>query len=275
MKRKKPIVNLIEYGILILVGCAFALPLIWLVLASVDTKAGPMITMIDEFTLDNFTAILRTEKYQLGFLNSFIYSVAIAGAVLLGSITAACPLSRYHIKGAQKIALSMLFLSSIPAMALIVPTYKIFVWTKLIYKPVSLICFQAACGLPFAIWMMKNFFDAVPRELEEAAWVDGAGRIASMRKVLIPLMVPGIFTVTIYTFINAWSSFTVPYILLNHVDTLPASVLVYAMFGEHGQVNYGHLAAYCTLYMLPVLVLYTGAQNYMSKGFSMSGASKS
>lgn len=102
MKRKKPIVNLIEYGILILVGCAFALPLIWLVLASVDTKAGPMISMIDEFTLDNFTAILRTEKYQLGFLNSFIYSVAIAGAVLLGSITAAYPLSGIILRGRRR-----------------------------------------------------------------------------------------------------------------------------------------------------------------------------
>ena len=81
-------------------------------------------------------------------------------------------------------------------------------------------------------------------------------------------------TVGINAFIGAWSSFTIPYILLNDLSTQPAAVLVYGMFGEHGQVNYGCLAAYCVLYMLPVIVLYSFAQNYMSKGFAMSGANK-
>ena len=159
MKRKKPIETFIEYAVLILIGIVFVVPLVWPVMASVDSKAASTITMIDEFTLDNFIQILSSEKYQIGFLNSFVYSISIALIVLICAILAAYPLSRYHIKGAQKITLSMLFLSAIPSMALIVPTYKLFVWVKLINKPLGLILFQSACSLPFAIWMMKNFFD--------------------------------------------------------------------------------------------------------------------
>lgn len=121
---------------------------------------------------------------------------------------------------------------------------------------------------------MKNFMDSVPLELEEAAWVDGASVFAAIRKVITPVMLPGIFTVAIYTFSGSWGNFFVPYILISSAEKYPASVMLYQFFGNHGMIAYGPLAAYSVLYAAPSILLYIISQKYMSKGFSMQGAAK-
>jgi multiple sugar transport system permease protein len=116
--------------------------------------------------------------------------------------------------------------------------------------------------------------DSVPIELEEAAWVDGAGVLTAIRKVITPVMLPGIFTVAIYTFSGSWGNFFVPYILISSAEKYPASVMLYQFFGNHGMIAYGPLAAYSVLYAAPSILLYVTSQKYMSKGFSMQGAAK-
>lgn len=111
-------------------------------------------------------------------------------------------------------------------------------------------------------------------DLEEAAWIDGASAVKSMIHVVLPLMLPGLFTVAMFTFVGSWGNFFVPLILLQSTEKIPAAVNIYRFFGERGQVIYGQLAAYSIVYMLPVFVLYFFSQNYMSKGFAMTGASK-
>ena len=127
---------------------------------------------------------------------------------------------------------------------------------------------------PSGIWLMKNFMDAIPVELEEAAWVDGATTMQSIRKIVSPLMFPGICVVFIYTFSGSWGNFFIPYILLSSADKQPAAVLLYQFFGQHGSISYGPLAVFSVIYALPSIILYILSQNYMSKGFTMSGAAK-
>lgn len=273
-RAKKTLSSIVAYTLLIVMGVAFLLPTLWMLLSAFDPLANTTITKIEYFTLDNFKAILSDQGYVRGFANSLMYSGSIAGVVLFCAIFAAYPLSRYSFRTAEKITLSMLFLSSVPATALVVPAYKLFATLQILNKPISLILFQAACSLPYAIWMMKNFFDQIPKELEEAAWTDGASNVQGMLRVVIPLMIPGVITVGIYTFITSWSNFIIPYILMNDMESLPASVMLYNLFGEGGEANYGWLAAYSILYMAPVVVLYSLSQNWMSKGFSMGGANK-
>ncbi len=121
---------------------------------------------------------------------------------------------------------------------------------------------------------MKNFMDGVPIELEEAARVDGASTLTSIRKVIAPLMFPGICVTAIFTFSGSWGNFFVPYILLQTLEKFPASVKLYQFFGNYGMVAYGQFAAYSALYALPSIILYILAQNYMSKGFNLAGAAK-
>lgn len=140
-------------------------------------------------------------------------------------------------------------------------------------KVIGIILFMTASSLPYAIWMMKNFMDSVPKSLEEAAWVDGASRLQGIRRVIMPLMLPGIFTIAIYTFSGCWGNFFVPFILLASSEKYPASIMLYQFFSQHS-VAYGALAAYSILYTLPSIILYIITQRWMSQGFSLSGADK-
>jgi multiple sugar transport system permease protein len=186
---------------------------------------------------------------------------------------AAYPLSRFEMKHKKMFMLSMLFMTSLPITTVMVPVYKIFVTMGLYDNIVGIILFMAASSMPYAIWMMKNFMDAVPVSLEEAAWVDGAGRLTGIMKVITPLMLPGIFTIAIYTFSGCWGNFFIPFILLSSSEKYPASIMLYQFFGQHS-VEYGMLAAYSAVYALPSIILYVITQKWMSRGFSMSGADK-
>ena len=109
--------------------------------------------------------------------------------------------------------------------------------------------------------------------MEEAAWIDGCSRFQGIFKVILPLMLPGVCTVGIYTFSGCWGNFFVPFILLSASEKYSASVMLYQFFSQHS-VAYGELAAYSVIYTLPSIILYVITQKWMSKGFSLSGADK-
>jgi multiple sugar transport system permease protein len=132
----------------------------------------------------------------------------------------------------------------------------------------------AAASLPFAAWMMKNFMDGVPISLEEAAWTDGAGWFQSLHRIVLPLMVPGLTVVFIFTFVLQWGNFFVPFILLLSPEKQPASVTIYTFFSQYGQVAYGQLAAFSILYTLPVVVFYSALSRVLGGAFSLTGAVK-
>jgi len=268
IKKATPII------ILLFIATAFLIPLVWLILASVNTSASQSLTLPRAISTENFRTILSDAKVRQGFLNSGIISTTQTLVVLLISLLSAYPLSRYNLKAGQKISMSLLFLTSIPITAVMVPVYQMFISMKLVDSTVGTIIFLTASALPYGIWMMKNFLDSVSIELEEAAWIDGASTKQSVIYVVLPLMLPGLFTVAMFTFVGSWGNFFVPFILLQSTKNLPASVNIFRFFGEHGQVIYGQLAAYSIIYMIPVFVLYFLSQNYMSKGFVMTGAAK-
>ena len=261
-------------AILLLIAFAFLLPLAWLVVSSFNPGASQALTLPEKLSFDNYQVILSNPKIQNGFANSLIISLIQTLVVLIISLSAAYPLSRYNLKAAQKISMTMLFLTSIPLTAVLVPVYQMFIALKLVDTIPGTIIFLSASGLPYGIWMMKNFLDGVSVELEEAAWIDGASPVQSVRHVVLPLMLPGLFTVAMFTFVGSWGNFFVPFILLTSTKNITASVNIYRFFGEHGLVMYGQLAAYSIIYMIPVFVLYFLSQNYMSQGFVMTGAAK-
>jgi multiple sugar transport system permease protein len=114
----------------------------------------------------------------------------------------------------------------------------------------------------------------VPISLEEASWVDGATPMRALRHIVVPLIAPGMSVVLIFTFIQAWGNFFVPFILLQSPEKLPASVTVFTFFGQYGGVAYGQLAAYSVLYSTPVVVLYLIVSRAMGGAFRFAGAAK-
>lgn len=270
MKQKRS--KVIAYVVLVIIAIVFLLPLCWVVLASFDANAN-LSVKTPNFTLDNYKNVLTSKTNYMSFFNGFVISFGQSILVVLLSGLAAYPLSRYEMKHKKLFMLTMLFMTSLPIATIMVPVYKMFLTVKLYDNLFGIILFMTASSMPYSIWMMKNFMDAVPIELEEAAWVDGASKFVGICKVIAPLMLPGIFTIAIYTFSGSWGNFLVPFILLSSNDKYPAAVTLYQYFGNH-TVSYGLLAAFSLIYALPSVVLYVLTQKYMSKGFSMQGGTK-
>lgn len=267
-------VNKLHYIVLTFMALTFLLPLVWIVVASLDPNASDALKAPASVTLGNYISVLTDKQnlnaYWIGFVISFVESIVV---VLLAAF-AAYPLSRYRLSYKKVFMNIILFMTALPMIAVIVPVYKMYLSLGMLDSLWGVILYLAASSLPYGIWLMKNFMDAVPLELEEAAWVDGATTIQSICRVVLPLMFPGICTVFIYTFSRSWGNFFVPFILLSSAQKLPASVKLYQFFGQYGLIDYGPLAAYSIIYTLPSIILYILSQSYMSKGFGLSGAAK-
>ncbi|MDI6518247.1 carbohydrate ABC transporter permease [Streptomyces coelicoflavus] len=259
---------------LLVAAAAFVLPLAWVVLSALDPHASLRVKVPDGVTLENFDAILTPEITFTPLLNSLILC---GGATLLTVVCAALaayPLSRFRSRLNRPFLLTILFATSLPITAIMVPVYALFVRVNMIDTMQGTIFFFAASQLPFAIWLMKNFMDGVPKELEEAAWTDGASSFQSLLRIVLPLMGPGVAVVTVFSFVMMWGNFFVPFMLLLSPDQMPASVSINDFFGNRGMVAYGQLAAFSIVYSTPVVLLYVLISRRLGGGFALGGAVK-
>lgn len=259
---------------LLVVACAFVLPLAWVVLSSFDPKADLRVRLPDSLTLDNYDKVLTPEITFTPLLNSFLLCGGGTLLTVVCAALAAYPLSRYRSRLNRPFMLTILFATSLPITAIMVPVYALFVQVDLIDTMQGTIFFFAASQLPFAIWLMKNFMDGVPKELEEAAWTDGASSFQSLLRIVLPLMGPGVAVVTVFSFVMMWGNFFVPFMLLLTPEQMPASVSINDFFGNKGTVVYGQLAAFSILYSTPVILLYVLISRRLGGGFALGGAVK-
>jgi multiple sugar transport system permease protein len=262
------------YLVLVIIAVAFLLPFAWLVIASVQPGASLSADLKWTVSTTNFRAVLNADTVYRPMLNSMIISGGTALLTVVVATLAAYPLSRYQSRFGRSFLYVILFATGLPITAVMVPVYAMYSRINLIDSIVGTIAFMSASSLPFAAWMMKNFMDGVPIELEEAAWTDGAGWFQSLHRIVLPLMIPGLTAVFIFTFVLQWGNFFVPFILLLSPEKQPASVTIYTFFSQYGQVAYGQLAAFSILYTLPVVVFYSALSKVFGGAFSLTGAVK-
>ncbi|MGW2386097.1 carbohydrate ABC transporter permease [Streptomyces sp. NPDC001658] len=262
-----------DAGLLVL-AAAFMLPLAWVVLSALDPRADLRVKAPDGLTLDNFDAILTSDVTFTPLLNSLILCGSATLLTVVCAALAAYPLSRFRSRLNRPFLLTIIFATSLPITAIMVPVYALFVQVDLIDTMQGTILFFAASQLPFAIWLMKNFMDGVPKELEEAAWTDGASSLQSLVRIVLPLMGPGVSVVTVFSFVMMWGNFFVPFMLLLTPDQMPAAVSINEFFGNRGMVAYGRLAAFSIIYSTPVILLYVLVARRLGGGFALGGAVK-
>lgn len=274
VKSRDQLLKIANNVVLIFISVMFLLPLTWLIFASFDRGAGISSVLPESLSLANYMEIMRPEVTLLPLWNSILLSVGTATVTVVVSILAAYPLSRYKLRFNQTYLYVILFSTSLPITAIMVPVYSLFVRLGQLDSIVSVILFMSAAALPMAIWMTKNFMDGVPVSLEEAAWVDGASSMTALRRVVVPLMRPGISVVFIFVFIQAWGNFFVPFLLLFSKSKEPAAITIFRFFGQYGEIAYGELAAFSILYAMPVVMLYLVMAKSLGGSFAMSGAVK-
>lgn len=256
--------------VLSLFGILFLLPMAWLVFASMDANASWSIE-VPHVTGHNFTDALSGSNLQ-SIINSIVMAgVSTAIATICGAL-AAYALSRRRIPWKGPLLLAVLFLSGVPLAILVIPVFQMFStigWLSLL--PCSL--FLAVTSLPFEIYLIKNFIDAVPRDLEEAARMERASTFHILTRVVGPLALPGIGAAAIYGFVTAWGSFLVPLVLITDPTQQPGSIAIFGFIGN-AYVRYGDIAAFSLIYAVPIFLLYALSSRLFRGGFVLSGAVK-
>jgi multiple sugar transport system permease protein len=267
-RRQRWIVNIIMAAI----GVLFLLPLVWLVAAAFNPQAGPGLAA-PHASLGNFTSAIRTGAGRDIFNSLYlaVLSTVIATAV---SILAGYTLSRRRVPFKGSILVGVLFLTGLPVSMLLVPIYEMYVRFNWLNSPFWTSFVLAATSVPFAIWLLKNFIDQVPREFEEAAAIEGSSELRILWSIVIPLAMPGVLVSAILTFINSWGAFLIPLVLDGNPADTPGAVGIYQFLDANAQVQYGPLAAYSILFSIPVLVLYLISSRWLQGGFAFAGGIK-
>jgi len=240
-----------------LIGAVFALPLLWFLFAPFNARAELGLAMPDPWTLSNFVTVFGNTFALQALGNSFIQ--AAGGVILVGiaATLAAYALSRSSIPGKSAVTyILLLFSSVVSGSAAMVPIFLIISAAGLMDTHLAVILTFAGGLLPTAMFILRDFIDSIPKSYEESAMVAGASPVQAFFDVALPVIRPGIVVIVVWSFVNIWGSFLIPFILLRSDTNMPAAVAIYSFYSEAGTPVVTLLAAYSLIYSLPVIGLY-------------------
>ncbi|WP_420415549.1 carbohydrate ABC transporter permease [Roseibium sp.] len=276
MRRPNPLITTGKYCAIGLY-VAFALfPLYWLLkiaiteeklIYSEGTALWPSAT-----TLENFRAVIFYSDFMAYFQNSVIVSLGTAALTTVIASAAGYAFSRFDFRGKRLIIVVMLITQMFPLLMIIAPIYKIIAALGLLNTLTSLIVVYTAFNVPFATFLMQSFFDGIPKDLEEAAMIDGCTRFQALRKVIFPLTLPGLAATLGFIFTAAWSELLFALMLINSNDTMtfPVGLLT---FVSKFSVDWGQMMAAGVLALIPSSLFFIFIQRYLVQGLT-SGAVK-
>jgi multiple sugar transport system permease protein len=258
--------------------CVFMLmPIVLSVFQSVKTRAEsaavPPTYFPHELSLDNYA---RLWSYQAGLPTYFGNSLATAFLTIVFTLILTIPagyaLARFPIPGKEGIFVFLLLALIIPYQALLTPIFLMFASLpiKLTNTLVGLAILHTAIQLPFSLYIMRNSFEAVPRELEEAAVTDGANSVQILRSIFIPAVVPAIVTVMLFAFVMSWNEFLGALVLLSRASTFTLPLILASARAETslGGTDWGMLQAGITIAMIPCIAIYLLLQKYYVSGLT-------
>ena len=275
--RRSRLRRLLEVELPVLLIVLFALaPYVWMVLTSVKPSSAiatfPVQYLPADPTLEHYRALLARTSFLRNLLDSLVVAV---GAVVLGlgvSVPAAYAFSRFRFAGRSGLLVFFLTINMVPVVMLIIPLFVLMRQLGLIDTFVGVVAGHATFAIPFSVWMMTSYFNALPAELDEAALVDGATRWQTIRHVVLPLAMPGIVTTGIYIFVNSWNEYLFA-MMLSGQSIKTVTVALQSFIGEF-TVQWGLLTAGGTLVAIPVTLLFLVIQRRLVGGLT-AGAAKS
>ena len=255
-------------------GCAAALlflvllPALWLLQMSFRPNADIRGTSLFHPTLENYVS-LWTGRFPASFAHSLLASMSATLFSLAIGVPAAYALARWRFRGQQRLMLWVLVTRMAPPIAFTIPFFLAFTYIGLMDTIVGLAIIYVTFNLALVIWTMKGFFDAVPRSLEEAAWIDGCGVWSGFLRVALPLAAPGLAATGILCFILSWNDFFFALILTRtRAMTAPVAIV---NFMQYAGWEWGKIAAAGVLVMLPVLVFTFFVRAYLVRGLMAGG----
>ncbi|HEY4188934.1 MAG TPA: carbohydrate ABC transporter permease [Candidatus Limnocylindrales bacterium] len=251
----------------------FMFPLLWSLIASVSPQGGTK--QVHGFGLGNYVTLLNYGNgAPLYFLNSVIVSTLTVALTIAISLIGGYAFARFTFPGRDLLFLLTLGILMVPLGSLLIPLYVLLNFLGQQNSLFGLALVLTLFQLPFAIFMMRISFEAVPIELEESALVDGAGTLQILRRIFLPAVRPGIVTVGLFAFLAAWNDFIAPLILINDDKKSPLPLAIATLRQQTSfTVDYGATEAGVVVMAVPCLLLFVFLQRYYVRGF-MSGAVK-
>ncbi|SHE88450.1 multiple sugar transport system permease protein [Kaistia soli DSM 19436] len=219
------------------------------------------------FTLQHYQKLLQTSAFPTYFLNSVLVAASSAFVTVILALMAGYAFFRLEFRGRDMLYRLIMVAYAFPSIVILIPIYLMFAKVGLIDTDLALVLVNVTFALPFSIWMMRTFFASLPRELEEAAAIDGAGRWKTVVHVLIPLLRPGIAAIAIFAFVASWTEYLFASVLIisDAKRTLPVGLS--GIIGQY-QIDWGLLLAGASLSVLPVVVFFAFVGRWFVAGLT-------
>ncbi|GHA82125.1 MULTISPECIES: carbohydrate ABC transporter permease [Streptomyces] len=269
--------NRLGYNILALVTAAImAFPVYWLIVSSLrpnhEIRSYDQTLWPSSLTFDNFARAVKQDNFATAIQSSLIVSVtAVVGGMIIATL-AALAIGRFRFFGRKALMMIMILVQMLPPTAMLIPIYLQLNALGGIDEYWGLIVVYLVSTLPFATIMIRGFVINIPVELEESAMVDGCTRMGAFRRVIFPLLAPGLAAASIFALVNAWNEYLFAYILINDNSKYTLNVWLMTFTTERG-TDYGALMAASTLISIPVVIFFMIIQGKMATGLT-SGAVK-
>ncbi len=256
--------------------CLILAPFLWMISTSLKDSAEVVLrepTIIPRsFAVQNYSDAFSRGNFGRYLINS----VAVALAVTLFSLALATPsgyaFARFRLFGGKAILLGILATQMFPAILLAIPLYILIRNLGLLNSLVGLVLVYTTFALPFCVWMMRNYFLTIPKELDESAMVDGATRLQALRSVVLPVAMPGIAATGIFSFILSWNEFLYANTFISSADLRTLPVGLQSLIGEF-TTDWGLLMAGAVITTVPIVVIFFFVQRQLTQGLA-SGAVK-
>lgn len=274
MRRSMPEKLGIGFAALAIAAWSF-FPIYWMIVSSLrspqDLFARPTL-LPSSFSLESYRNLVEVTDYPQQFRNSILVALAVVVITLAASVVIAYAVTRFRVPFKMLIIGSMLYAYMFPPMLLAIPLYGIFVWLGIADSLFALVIAHCTLTLPLGVWLLWGFFKSMPFELEEAAMVDGCTRLGSFLRMVLPLSLPGIVTVAIFSFLLSWTDYTYALVMISSDTQKTLPVGLASMVGSF-ELRWGEVMAGATLIALPLFLMFTLLSRYFIQGLA-AGATK-
>jgi len=259
------------YSFLVISAVLVLFPVFWMISVAVRPNnlvfEYPASFIPKIFTLEAFKNVLSDSRYLRYFWNSYVIGVAVTIVSAALGLTAGYGLSRYNFYGKKTLSMFIVATQTVPAVAILIPFFIVMVKIHLYNTTFGLILTYTSFALPYSIVMLEGYIDSIPKELDEAAMMDGASRFRTLWGIIAPIALPGIAATMIYTFILSWNEFIFVMTLIQNdaLRTIPVGI---AMMKGETTYQWNAMMALSLIGSLPVLILYLLGQKYFISGLS-------
>ena len=276
MKSRAMVGSAVAYVVSLLLVVLIGFPLLWMLVSSFKPAAqlfvSPPRLLPSTLTLDWYRNVMLQSDAPTYFRNSLVIGAATTAICLSIGTLAAYGVTRFEFPGKRVFLIGALLSYVFPAIVLFVPIYMIINSLGLIDTLAGVVIAHTILTFPFALWMLRSFFIAIPREIDEAAWVDGASYFMTFVAIILPLALPGVFSVGVFVFVLSWNEYLFAGVLITSgsLKTIPVGI---SEFITSFDVRWGEIMAMGALATMPVIALFLAVQRFFLRGV-IAGAIK-